>query len=120
MQHLTNRFEAAVRELVGDGPIKQRLALSFGRHLEDLVIPDLPEPLRDRFEALHDALHSAEPIGREGCLRVSVRKMSFSEASLYAQTIFELYAEIVRNSDRSEPLKVVQTERKKPRYVTRG
>src|SRR5690606_12885196 len=62
MQHLTKRFEAAVRELVADGPIKQRLVLAFGRHLEDLVSADLPEPLREPFAALHAALHSADPI----------------------------------------------------------
>ena len=117
MQHLANRFEAAVRDLVGDGPIKQRLALAFGRHLEELVIPDLPEPLRGQFAALHDALHSAEPIGREGRLNVSVRKMSFAEAAAHAETIVELYAEILRNSDRLEPLKVVHTDEKMPRYV---
>lgn len=118
MLHLTKRFEAAVRELVGDGPIKQRLTLAFGRHLEDLVIPDLPEPLRARYEALHDALHSAEPIGRESCLKVSVRKMSFMEAAAHAEAIVELYGEVVRNADRSEPLKVVPNEEKMPRYVT--
>src|SRR5690606_38657686 len=32
MQYLTKRFEAAVRELVADGPIKRRLVLAFGRH----------------------------------------------------------------------------------------
>lgn len=118
MVHLTKRFEAAVRELVADGPIKQRLALAFGRHLEDLVIPDLPEPLRERFEALHEALHCAEPIGREGRLKVSIRKLSFSEAAAHAQTIVELHTEIVRNSDRAEPLKVVHTDEKMPRYLT--
>lgn len=118
MLHLTKRFEAAVRELVADGPIKQRLALAFGRHLEDLVIPDMPEPLRGRFAALHGALHSAEPIGREGSLRVSVRKMSFAEAAAHAETIVELYAEVVRNADRAEPFKVVHTEEKTPRYLT--
>jgi hypothetical protein len=118
MQHLSKRFEAAVRELVADGPIKQRLALAFGRHLEDLLIPDLPEPIRDRFETLHRALHSAEPIGREGPLRVSIRKLSFAEAVTHAETIVDLHTEIARNSDRAEPLKVVHTDEKMPRYLT--
>lgn len=118
MLHLTKRFEAAVRELVADGPIKQRLALAYGRHLDDLVIPDLPEPLRGRFEALHGALHSAEPIGREDRLKVSVRKMSFAEAAAHAETILELYSEVLRNSDRAEPLKVVHADEKAPRYLT--
>lgn len=118
MQHLTKRFEAAVRELIADGSIKERLAVAFARHLEDVVIPDLPEPLRERFDSLHAALHRAEPIGREGRLKVSVRKMSCAEATAHAETIVELYAEIVRNADRAEPLKVVHTEEKVPRYVT--
>jgi hypothetical protein len=118
MLHLTKRFEAAVRELVGDGPVKQRLGLAYGRHLDDLVIPDLPESLRGRFEALHEALHRSEPIGKEGSLRVTVRKMSFAEASAHAETIVDMYAEVLRNADRSEPLKVVHSEDKMPRYLT--
>jgi len=118
MQHLTKRFEAAVRELVADGPIKQRLVLAFGRHLEDLVSADLPEPLREPFAALHAALHSADPIGREGRLKVSVRKMSFADAAAHAAAIVELYTEVVRNADQAEPLKVVHTDEKMPRYLT--
>lgn len=110
MLYLAKRFEAAVRELVGDGPIKQRLGSAYGHHLEDLAIPDLPEPLRGRFEALHGALHRAPPMGKENSLNTTVRKMSFAEASSYAETIVELYAEVLRNSDRSEPLKVVRNE----------
>ncbi len=120
MQHLTKRFESAVRELVADGPVKRRLVLAFGRHLDDLLIPDIPEPLRERFAALHAALHRAEPIGREGRLQVSVRKMSFAEATAHAETIVELYADVVRNADRAEPLKVVHSEEKMPRYQTGG
>lgn len=118
MLHLTKRFEAAVRELVGDGPIKHRLGLAYGRHLEDLVIPDLPEPLRERFEDLHNSLHQAVPIGRDDSLRATVRKLSFAEAAAHAATILELYTEVVRNADRAEPLKVVHNEEKPPRYLT--
>lgn len=118
MQYLTKRFEAAVRELVADGPIKRRLVLAFGRHLDGIVIRDLPDPLRARFEALHAALHRAEPIGREGRLQVSVRKMSFAEATAHAVTIVDLYSEVIRNADRAEPLKVVHSEEKVPLYQT--
>lgn len=118
MLHLAKRFEAAVRELVGDGPIKQRLGSAFGRHLDDLLIPDLPEPVRGRFEALHGALHRSPPMGKDNSLNVTVRKMSFAEASSHAETIVELYAEVVRNVDRSEPLKVVRNDEISSRVVS--
>src|SRR5690606_302658 len=118
MLHLAKRFEAAVRELVGDGPIKQRLGSAYGRHLEDVVIPDLPEPLRSRLEALHVALHRCPPMRKDGSLNATVRKMSFAEASSHAETIVELYAEILRNADRSEPLKVVRNDEPQQRLVS--
>lgn len=109
MIHVTRRFEAAVFALVGDGPIKQRLGRAYSQHLDDMHPDDLPEPMRQRFEVLHAAMHTAAPIGKEGSLKVTVRKMSFAEASDYAEQIVELYAELLRSAER-EPLKIVRSE----------
>lgn len=109
MIHLAKRFEAAVFELVGDGPIKQRLGRAYAHHLNHIHSDDLPETMRERYRSLHAALHRAAPIGKEGSLQVTVRKMSFAEASGYAARIVELYAEVVRAVER-EPLKIVHSD----------
>lgn len=118
MFHLTKRFESAVRALVGDGPIKQRLGHAWEAYLGDLSPPDFPDAFRDRFELLHEALHSASPIGKENSLKVTVRKMSFVEAAQHAASIVDLYVDLVRNAERVvEPLKVVHREEPPPRYL---
>lgn len=118
MFHLTKRFESAVRALVGDGPIKQRLGEAYAAYLADLSAPDFPDAFRDRFDALQCAMHSASPIGKENSLRVTVRKMSFAEAAQHAAVIVDLYVDLVRNAERVvEPLKVVRSEEPPPRYL---
>jgi hypothetical protein len=108
--HVAKRFEAAVLALVGDGPIKQRLGRAYSRHLDDLHPGDLPDSMRDRYERLHAAMHKVPPIGKEGSIKVTVQKMSFAEASGYAENIVELYAELLRSLERAEPLKIVRNE----------
>jgi hypothetical protein len=113
MIHLTKRFEGAVLALVGNGPVKQRLRGAYARYLEDLHPGELPDSLRERYERLHSAMHSAAPIGKEGSLKTTVQKMSFAEASDYAGKIVELYIDVLRCLDR-EPLKLVRNEEPAP------
>ena len=117
MIHIAKRFEAAVFALVGDGSIKQRLGRAYSHHLEDLQPADMPDAVRERYKSLHSAMHRAAPIGKEGSLKVTVQKMSFSEASDYAEAIVELYAELVRSVER-EPLKIVRREEPPPAAAT--
>jgi hypothetical protein len=118
MIFLTKRFEAAVRLLVGDGPVKQRLGLAYSRHLADLAPEDLPEGVRSVFVELEAAMRKVPPLGKESGVKLSVQKMSFVEASVHAERIFELYLDLLRGGDRSEPLKVIHNEDKPPRYLT--
>src|SRR5690606_5586715 len=108
MFHITQRFEAAVCALVGEGKVKQRLADAYAAHLEGIERDDLPQVLRDAFTELDAALHRVAPVGKESGIKASVQKMSFSEAASYACMIAKLYAELVRHGDRAEPLKVVE------------
>lgn len=117
MSHLVKRFEAAVRILVGDGPVKQRLGQAYGRHLDDLQQMDLPDAVRDGYAQLHAAMHAQAPVGKQSCVRTTVQKMSFMEASAHAETIVELYAAMLRGGERVEPLKIVHNEENTPRYL---
>jgi hypothetical protein len=115
---LAKRFEAAVRVLVGDGPVKQRLGQAYARHLQDLQQDDLPDAMHARYEDLQAAMHrKATPMGGANSIRIAVQKMSFAQASAYAETILELYAELLRSAERSEPLKIVRSEDAPPRYL---
>jgi len=114
MSYLAERFQAAVTALVGDGPMKERLAAAYVENLDDLEDTEFPANLRQEFVDLELALHAEHPIGREPCVRATVRKMSNFEARAHAGTIVMLYAELVHHGQRAEPLRVVPSSRKKP------
>lgn len=103
---------------MGEGSVKHRLSRAFAENLEDLQDGELPPPLRREFEELHAALHRIPPAGHETRVRASVQKMSAQEAGSHAGTIVRLYVELLGDSERAEPLKVVSGD-KTPRYLTR-
>ena len=57
MAHLADRFAAAVRTLVSDGPVKQRLCRAYAEHLEDLQDIELPPALRGDFPILNQEIN---------------------------------------------------------------
>jgi hypothetical protein len=101
------RFAAAVQTLIGDGPIKQRLASAYSLHLAEVTDADLPPGLRREFGDLHAAITRVTPVGHETRVRASVQKMSSSEATGHAATIVKLYVALASGLERAEPLKVV-------------
>ncbi len=118
MSHITDRFADAVRILVGDGPIKQRLGHAYAEHLEGLDEADLPVALRGELLNLTAALNRVAPVGKETRVRASIQKMSPDEAGRYAETILKLYVGLAGPLERAEPLKVVGNPQKTPRYLT--
>ena len=118
MSYLAERFVQAVRVLVGDGPIKQRLTRAFAEYLDDLPVSDFPSALRSPFGELQAVFHRFAPAGSETAVKASVQKMSAADASLHANSIVSLYIGLVGQTERAEPLKVVVPSKKAPRYLT--
>lgn len=118
MSPIAQRFAEAVRILVGDGPIKLRLARAFGGHLADLAEAEFPVGLRRDFADLAAALSRVAPVGTESRVRASVQKMSPDEARSHAETVVKLYVELLSSLERAEPLKVVSTPKKPPHFLT--
>ena len=104
MLYLAERFESAVSALVGEGSVKDRLVTAYTEHLDDLT-----------------ALHAVSPIGREPCVRATIRKMSALQVGSHARTIVSLYAELVCHGERTELLKLVNGKLEKaPKLVVQG
>jgi len=119
---LSERFAAAVRALVGDGPLKQRLIRAYGDHLGEIDRDDLPIPLRRDFADLAEALQRRIPVGTESRVQATVQKMSASEAGSHAGKIVQLYVALLGQVERAEPLKVVSSpaaSKKAPRFLVK-
>jgi hypothetical protein len=117
VSHLTERFAEAVQTLVSDGPLKHRLIRAFDEHLGDLDHADLPMAVRQEFGDLLEALQRRAPAGRESRVQASVQKMSATEAGAHAGTIVHLYIALLGQLERAEPLKVVSSPTKAPRFL---
>jgi hypothetical protein len=109
----------ALRILVGDGPIKQRLASAYSDHLASVTENELPPASRLEFAELQAALTRVAPIGNEPLVRASVQKMSPEEASRHAATILKIYISVANIMERAEPLKVVGVAKNPPHFLTR-
>jgi hypothetical protein len=118
MSPLAQRFAEAVHVLIGDGPVKQRLATAYGQHLADVSDAELPAGLRRDFADLQAAMSKVVPVGNESRVRASVQKMAAAEAVGHAATVVKLYLELMNTLERAEPLKVVAPPRQPPRYLT--
>jgi hypothetical protein len=118
VSQIAQRFAEAVHTLISDGPIKQRLASAYDAHLNDLADVEFPAGLRRDFGDLQAAMSKFAPAGSETRVRASVQKMSSAEAADHAATIVRLYVELMNSLERAEPLKVVPSARKPPRFLT--
>lgn len=108
MSQYVERFEAAIHALIGEGPVKQRLTRAYSEYLEDLQDVELPVVAKGALNDLHAALHRVTPVGKLGSVNASIQKMSACEAGWHAETIFKLYAELLTQVTRPEPLKIVE------------
>ena len=98
MSHLADRFAEAVRTLVSDGPIKQRLSRAYSENLEGLDQAELPPGLRREFSDLEVAFSRIAPVGNETRVRANVQKMSASEAGQSARIDDRLKASVAGQS----------------------
>ena len=75
MSHLAERFAEAVRTLVSDGPIKQRLSRAFAEHLEGLDDAEFPLGSSTRIQRPACRLEPSASrwAKRLGCMRASRR-----------------------------------------------
>jgi hypothetical protein len=100
MNHALDQLQQATLRLTLEGSLKDRLAEAYRDHVRDLDAGSLPESLRDEFDALHSAMHSAVPQPRECVIRASVRKMSNLEVRMHAALVVRAFAALARaNAD---------------------
>lgn len=100
MNHTLDQLQQATLRLTLEGSLKDRLIDAYREHVLHVDSASLPEALREEFDALHSAMHSAVPQPRECVIRASVRKMSSVEVRLHAALVVRAFAAVARaNAD---------------------
>ncbi len=97
MSNTREKFRLATLALVGPGPLKQRLAGAYNSNLTDIIADDLPEEIQDEFCRLSKKMAHVPPIGDEGPVQATVRKMSNDEADRCAVRIVGMYEKLTQN-----------------------
>jgi hypothetical protein len=92
-----DRFHGAALLLAGAGPVKQRLADAFCKHLVDLEIEELPRELRAEFQSLSASLTSGRAVGGLGVIEATCRKLSDAQAAAYAGRLITMYAVLAQS-----------------------
>ncbi len=105
MNDTIDQLQQATFRLSQEGTLKDRLIEAYTHHLAELDPLSVPEGLREDFESLHAAMHSAVPLPRECVIRASVRKMSIVEVRAHAGFVVRAFAELARSqqSARTSP-----------------
>jgi hypothetical protein len=96
MQETIDHLQQATLQLSQEGSLKERLVAAYADHLLDIDSLQLPEFLREDFDALHAAMHSAVPQPRECQIRASVRKMSNAQVRTHAALVVRVFAAVAR------------------------
>lgn len=95
-----SHLRAAVLQLIGAGPVKQRLCEASLRHLSDVDAARLPADVAERYQELMRLLSTAPATGGLGRVGATVRKMSDQEAADCAAKVLDLYLELSAGSQR--------------------
>ena len=94
---------AATVILASAGPIKQRLAEAYQRHLATVDEDDLPREIREEFSSVSTCLSCVRPMRGETAIQATVRKMSDPEAGCIAVRIVAMLAVIARTQYQQRP-----------------
>lgn len=103
MNSAWEHFFAATLVLASAGPIKNRLAEAFRKHLEGLEEDDLPKEIRDEFSTLTTSMCRVRPLRGETAVQATIRKMSDIEAGRFAVRIVNMLGVIVRLQGQQRP-----------------
>jgi hypothetical protein len=110
MRQITERFRTAVQICTGPQHIKERLAVAWVDHLDNIEADMLPEIMRTQFCELRSAMYTEKPQPRESAPYASVRKMADTQAAIYTAAILKLWNDLQRISYASAPATLEEYE----------
>ena len=95
-------FKATNALVAGDGSLAERMktAAIDGRTFPVPNEGSVPDELRDRVQALHDAITAVEPKGEEGSIYATIDAMDEQELAELATKVFEVTLDFWIETDR--------------------
>ncbi|MGH8219645.1 MAG: hypothetical protein ACREUT_13940 [Steroidobacteraceae bacterium] len=98
------RFQRAALSLARSGPIKDRLADAYRRHLAEVREEELPREMREEFRAVSRTLTRERPMRRgEDSVRATTRKMSNEEADRVACSVVRMFGALPHEATAARP-----------------
>jgi hypothetical protein len=94
-----DRFQRATLSLARSGPIKDRLADAYRKHLAAVREEELPREMREEFRVVSRTLTRERPMLRgEDAVRATIRKMSNDEADRIACSVVRIFGALPRGA----------------------
>jgi hypothetical protein len=96
-RYAIEKLYLTICDLVGTGEVRERLHNAYISHLVAVSPDDFPEPLRDQYQSIHEALTWQPPEHRgQGKLRPTINSMSEEEAVMLGQRLVSLFWDMVK------------------------
>ncbi|MFK8051477.1 MAG: hypothetical protein AB8F65_00775 [Woeseiaceae bacterium] len=108
MSVLRNALHAALLVLTGPENAKCRLRSAWLNHLSELPIDEMPDGIRESYQAIRDGLTAQVPVNNEHPAEATIRKMSPVQAARWNQDIAKLYLNLLAD-DVPVQLRLVET-----------
>lgn len=105
LDYVWEKLYTAVNILVtGQGTIQERLGSAYADSLMRLGgdRDEIPEEIRNDFEALEKALTREEAQGEEGTIEATMRVMEADEAAKHAETILNMFDTVAKMDPQNE------------------
>lgn len=98
MSLLRDKLHDAMLVLTSHENAKSRLTRAWVDQLDSIPSDEIPDTVRERFQAMRDRITSRRPVNNEHPIVATIRKMSPMEASDCGRDIVQLYIQLMLDS----------------------
>ncbi|MEL7310993.1 MAG: hypothetical protein AAFN07_05760 [Pseudomonadota bacterium] len=114
MSLLRDKLHDAMLVLTSHENAKARLTKAWVDQLETIPSDEIPDTVRERFQAMRDRITARRPVNNEHPIVATIRKMSPMEASDCGRDIVQLYFQLMLDSAPVQLRLVETTAEEKP------
>jgi hypothetical protein len=91
-QLIVHNLERAIKVLLGDESIKDRLYEAYSSYISELDLSVLDDVINEKVNNLHEMMHKQKAVSGNDHILATIQKMSTIEAAIYSREIFSIYS----------------------------